>query len=369
VIQVLAGRLGFRFTSHHYAVIAAGPWCSPRPPRPCRSPGGPSRVPIARRPLPDSPRGVSDRVPAPLSSRPFRASQTRPGRLTNLPLLGFVQFSVGANITARPCADRPVLPFIDLLPGVHSQRVAAPSVLGQPDPGSRSDRVVSHHLAGFLRHSRRSAWTLRSESRGLVASRCRSWGSSRFGHQPAVASLLSPSSRRLHPSKDSPRAQPVRVSTACCLLDVDLVALLAPPGFALPLPPFCAPPASKLDSKALLCGESVPRHAVSDATWAYPPLGFYVPFKILALALPGRMPVSRDGRPDRLRGAVSVPTVPAPTGAAAAPLSNLPVRAVGRSRRSGVPLVAAIPRGLEPTHAATPLAWGVTCIAGEPHHH
>lgn len=256
-----------------------------------------------------------------------------------------------------------------MLPGVHSQRVTAPSVLGQPDPGSRSDPVVSHHLAGFLRLLRRSAWTSRSESRGLVASRCRSWGSSRFEAHPAVSSLMHLFSRRLHPSKDSPRAQPVRVSTACCLLAVGRVALLAPPGFALPLPPFCAPPASKLDSKALLCGESVPRRAVSDATWAYPPLGFCVPFKILTLARPGRMPLSHDGRPDRFRGAVSVPTIPAPTGVAAAPLSNGPVRAVGRSRRSGVPLVAAIPRGLEPTHAATPQAWGVTCIAGEPHHH
>jgi len=190
-----------------------------------------------------------------------------------------------------------------------------------------------------------------------------------FRGSPAVASRMVRSSRRLHPSKDSPRAQPVRVSTACCPLAVGRVALLAPPGFALPLPPFCAPPASKLDFKALLCGESVPRRAVSDATWAYPPLGFCVPFKILTLARPGRMPLSHDGRPDRFRGAVSVPTTPAPTGVAAAPRSNGPVRAVGRSRRSGVPLVAAIPRGLELTHAATPQAWGVTCIAGEPHHH
>jgi hypothetical protein len=240
-----------------------------------------------RRPLPDSPRGVSARVPAPWSSRPFRASLTRPGRFYDLPLLGFVQCGAGSDIAVRPCSDRPVLPFIDMLPGVHSQRVAAPSVLGQPDPGSRSDPVVSHHLAGFLRLLRRSAWTLRSESRGLVASRCRSWGSSRFWAHPAVASRMVRSSRRLHPSKDSPRAQPVRVSTACCLLAVGRVALLAPPGFALPLPPFCAPPASKLDSKALLCGESVPRRAVSDATWAYPPLGFCVPFKILTLARPG----------------------------------------------------------------------------------
>jgi hypothetical protein len=41
-------------------------------------------------------------------------------------------------------------------------------------PASRSDLVVSHHLAGLLR----------AKDRGLVASRCRSWGSPRFP-QPA----------------------------------------------------------------------------------------------------------------------------------------------------------------------------------------
>jgi hypothetical protein len=49
-----------------------------------------------------------------------------------------------------------------------------PRADGTTRPASRSDLVVSHHLAGFLR----------AKDRGLVASRCRSWGSPRF-LQPA----------------------------------------------------------------------------------------------------------------------------------------------------------------------------------------
>jgi hypothetical protein len=49
-----------------------------------------------------------------------------------------------------------------------------PRADGTTRPASRSDLVVSHHLAGFLR----------AKDRGLVASRYRSWGSPRF-LQPA----------------------------------------------------------------------------------------------------------------------------------------------------------------------------------------
>ena len=64
---------------------------------------------------------------------------------------------------------------------------------------TRSARVVSHHLDGFLRTS----------ARGSVAPRSRSWGSSRFGPEP--------SSRRQNPSKGSPRRQPCHVTVAVCL--------------------------------------------------------------------------------------------------------------------------------------------------------
>jgi hypothetical protein len=53
VIQVLAGRFGFRFTSHHYAVIAAGPWSFPAPssalPVTRRALEGPDRAPSSSR--------------------------------------------------------------------------------------------------------------------------------------------------------------------------------------------------------------------------------------------------------------------------------------------------------------------------------
>jgi len=59
-------------------------------------------------------------------------------------------------------------------PSVHSPVIdiaADPgSVPRQPASESRSALVVSHHLGGFLR----------SKGRGLVASRCQSWGSPRF---------------------------------------------------------------------------------------------------------------------------------------------------------------------------------------------
>jgi len=71
------------------------------------------------------------------------------------------------------------------------------SVPRLPASESRSVLVVSHHLDGFLR----------SKGRGLVASRCQSWGSSRF--------VLSQSSRRFsHPSKNSTRPQPHHVTVA-----------------------------------------------------------------------------------------------------------------------------------------------------------
>jgi len=69
--------------------------------------------------------------------------------------------------------------------------------LGEPSPKSRSVRVVSHHLDGFLRIA----------IRGLVASRCRSWGS-------RVSTVASPTEGRgrsgfltaqdSYPSKEPP---------------------------------------------------------------------------------------------------------------------------------------------------------------------
>jgi hypothetical protein len=73
-----------------------------------------------------------------------------------------------------------------------------------PPSKSRSVLVVSHHLDGFLRCC----------GCGLVASRCRSWGSSRFGLQMAgdqAGRLETSPPCRTCPSKNSPR-QPLRVT-------------------------------------------------------------------------------------------------------------------------------------------------------------
>jgi len=56
---------------------------------------------------------------------------------------------------------------------VHSRRIGLPRCTfgpTAPPVQPRSALVVSHHLDGFLR----------AQARGLVASRCRSWGSSAF---------------------------------------------------------------------------------------------------------------------------------------------------------------------------------------------
>jgi hypothetical protein len=88
---------------------------------------------------------------------------------------------------------------------------------GTTRPASRSDLVVSHHLAGLLR----------AKDRGLVASRCRSWGSPRCprpapsvptstprGRRPGVEARQVSYPRRFDPSKSSPRSQPYGVTTA-----------------------------------------------------------------------------------------------------------------------------------------------------------
>jgi hypothetical protein len=92
-------------------------------------------------------------------------------------------------------ASRPILrasratprPSIDILSGVHSPGsiAASGSVHGVSRRESRSVLVVLHHLDGFRRPVGPSSSLARlarqvHQSRGLVASRCRSWGSLRF---------------------------------------------------------------------------------------------------------------------------------------------------------------------------------------------
>jgi len=86
-----------------------------------------------------------------------RAESLRP------PLLGFGFCPSIDTTTARPLPTR-----------AHPRGRRLTFGSGIPAPESRSDLAVSHRLAGFLR-----AMTC-----GLVASRCRSWGSPRFEPHP-----------------------------------------------------------------------------------------------------------------------------------------------------------------------------------------
>jgi len=88
--------------------------------------------------------------------------------------------------------------------------------LGVPLRASCSGRVVSHHLAGFLRRSSHR-WDCRSlrfrdesGSRGLVASRCRSWGSSRFSALEVWFPTISPRFQRLAFVRTTSTASPRR---------------------------------------------------------------------------------------------------------------------------------------------------------------
>ena len=91
-----------------------------------------------------------------------------------------------------------------------------------------------------------------------------------------------------------------------------------------------------------------------------PSRGLFVPLQDPSSANHLLASVSRDERPVRLRGSVSVPTVPAPASTTAAPFSRARCRkaSIREVAHSGVPLVAAIPRGLEPMRTANAASMG-----------
>lgn len=103
---------------------------------------------------------------------------------------------------------------------------------------------------------------------------------------------------------------------------------------------------------------------------AYPPVGFFDPLQDPSFPIHRLSPMSLDGRPVRLRGSVSVPIVPAPTSAIAAPLSE-PCAVRHRVREYAslrCPPHRRDPARFELEHSKR-RDRGPTCIAGKPHAH
>jgi len=188
--------------------------------------------------------------------------------------------------------------------------------------------VVSHHLAGFLRRSPRHRGCRTAafagdcaESRGLVASRCQSWGSSRFRSVDPVARpghrfpRCCPTPRRIPPILSrtvSPRSVPSCRS---------LAALLGAPGSALPLAPFIPHHAVSVDFKALLWGWVRTILRRFRRKMAYPPVGFCIPSKVLR-SRPPACAVDHDEQPGRFRRPVAVPAEHTPVGSSAASIES-----------------------------------------------
>jgi len=140
----------------------SGSLVSPLPPRPWPLPAWPPRssAPCPRARSPKGPCAANLHTFAPLRSR-----TESPGPKTFS--LGFPSARPGTSAGRCACC-----PSIDMLAKrqLPRRRRAVASASKVPPSKSRSALVVLHHLGGFLR----------SASCGLVASRCRSWGSPRF---------------------------------------------------------------------------------------------------------------------------------------------------------------------------------------------
>jgi hypothetical protein len=190
-------RTGVSFDSHEVAdaVVVAGRLPFPRPPRSFRSPGDPRGFPTA--PPSSGPHlAMRIRVPAFLVFAPLQSNMLSPGRFPDLLSWDWSGPSHLVDIPVRHLLVRAT-------PPLHRHALWRPLPLRcrHRSFGSRSarsepcsDPVVSHHLAGLRCHSPRHRGcretTLsgnHAESRGLVASRCQSWGSSRFRSDVPVA--------------------------------------------------------------------------------------------------------------------------------------------------------------------------------------
>jgi hypothetical protein len=299
-----------RKASHHQRLIAAGPWSFPAPS---------SALPVTRRALEgtDSRRSrlfirrclvVSQRQ---RSSLPFRASLLRPGRKPT------------SSLGIRPECPR---------------RGASLPPTRHPTSSPLHRHAPRRPLPARCRHRAFGPWPTRPgvpfrprdfasprrfappESRGLVASRCQSWGSPRFRSVRPVARPHLPFSRRSYPSKDSIRHQPYPVTRAPAFLTFTRRAARASRVRVAARSLQCA---SRVEPafKALLCRRIRTIHRRCRRSMAYPPVGFLFPSKVLRSRSAGFRRALRwtSGPPPR---PVSVPVMPAPTGATAAPLSD-----------------------------------------------
>ena len=221
-----------------------------------------------------------------------------------------------------------------MLSGVHSQRdvTISLSAPGIPCQKSRSDLVVSHHLAGFLR--RALLWSAADPEVLRVAGLLHP-AANRGVHRVSALRVLLPGRTALprdvsYPSKDSTHLQPYRVTTACCPLDVSSPRCSRLQGSRCRIRPSARlPPRARLQGFALRM--SPYHHTPFPTPDGLSSRGLLCPLQDPSSAIHLLASMSRDERPVRLRGSVSVPIVPAPASATAAPLSGLePVR--GRVR-------------------------------------
>jgi hypothetical protein len=118
------------------------------------------------------------------------------------------------------------------------------------------------------------------QSRGLVASRCQSWGSPRFRFVRPVARPLVPFPRRSYPSKDSTRHQPYPVTRALAFLTFTRRAAHAS-RVRVAAPALLRASRVELAFKALLCRRVRTTCRRFRQPMAYPPMGFLIPSKIL----------------------------------------------------------------------------------------
>jgi hypothetical protein len=145
---------------------------------------------------------------------------------------------------------------------VHSRERSCDRCFGKTDTicFACSARVVSHHLGGFLRFT----------NFGLVASRCRSWGSSRFQHYGL------PRDAGSYPSKNFPPPEP-----RCITATLATVPFRRLRGFA---------PCRSLESRCAVEGATRP-----GSSWAWVPFQILrslrgVPWRRIPSTLPGVNP-------------------------------------------------------------------------------